>query len=513
MKNILEKIKNFLKAHPIISSIGFVILIVVVVMFFNKDDGAQRVTVERGNIIETVQSSGKTKPAEDVELGFERSGKISRANVKIGDSVTEGQSLVVLDQSEQSANLMKAQADLAIEIARLEELKQASSNGEGDPAKISNAEVALRDATSNLVEKIRDSYTRADDAVRNYSGQFFIGNPPSIVFKDYFNQGGTYVYFDVDYEAKASVLSKRTALTSTFQSWAESLQNLNSTSDLNIYTLEAKRNLETVRAFLDDLSLIVNKLEIQNSEYRSIYVGFKSDVSAARSTVGTAVANLLAAQEKFNAARLDIGVSAQGIAAQESRVLGSRAQVRSIEAEISKMNIRAPFDGVVTGLDADQGEIVSGGARVISLISKKNFQIESNVSEVNIGKINPGNSVRITMDAFPGREFFGKVSYIEPAETLVDNVVTYKVTILLNEEYPDLKSGLTANLNIETARKDDVVVIPQYAIISRDGKNYARKIENNEVVEVEITLGTRGSDGTIEVLSGLSPQDVIEVSS
>ena len=144
--------------------------------------------------------------------------------------------------------------------------------------------------------------------------------------------------------------------------------------------------------------------------------------------------------------------------------------------------------------------------------------IEANVSEVNISKIKIGNEVKIEFDSEPGVIYVGKVSYIDPAETLVDGVVNYKIRVEIEdsktEEPKDLgqiRSGLTANLQIETAREVDVLAIPNFTIVERDGKKYVNKIISpKESVEVEVETGLVGSDGLIEIKSGLIESDVVE---
>ena len=509
MKNFFKKVVVRVKKHPIIYGAILVILIIIIAtLAFKKGNGTERVQVAQGSVVETVQAAGKTKPAQDVNLGFVRGGKIDRVSVKIGDMVNAGDTLVTLDQREEYANLLRAQADLASETSRLEELKQTISLG---GVNTSSSDVALRDAKNNVIEKIRSAYTNSDDSIRNYADQFFNGAPPSFTFKDYFVENGATVYLDVNYDLKASLLRQRTQLSLTLSSWSRSISGLNQNSDAEQYLFEAKTNLAEVRSFLEGLSLAINRIEVTNNEYRSTIVGFKNDVSTARSTVNAAISSVNEAEEKYNSARLSSSGNPQTISAQESKVGASRASVQASEAALSQMVIRAPFAGLVTDSPASAGEIVSSGETVISLISQNNLEIESNVSEVNIGKVNIGNPVQITLDAFPGQQISGKVSYVEPAATIVDNVVTYKVTVAIDEQNSDLKSGLTANLAIETNRKDDVLNIPQYAVINREGKTFVKKVENKEVIEKEIVVGTRGSNGMVEVVSGISAGDTIEI--
>ena len=129
--------------------------------------------------------------------------------------------------------------------------------------------------------------------------------------------------------------------------------------------------------------------------------------------------------------------------------------------------------------------------------------------EVDIGRVAVGNNVAITIDAFPGEQFKGVVSYIDPAETIVDGVVNYKTTITFTNDDPRLRSGLTVNLFVETKHKDGVLIIPQYAVLETDQGTYALKQVSTQKTQVPITIGIRGEDGNVEVLTGLNEGDTI----
>jgi multidrug efflux pump subunit AcrA (membrane-fusion protein) len=494
MKNLFIKVKEWVKNHKIISAIIIVVVIVAVFFLGKKNSNTERIAVKVGTVVETVQASGKTKAAEDANLGFVRSGKVSKVYVKIGDSVRAGDILVALDQGEEYANLLKAQAELSSETSKLDDVQ-----------------VAFADAKLNLISKINDAYTKSDDALRNYSDQFFSGTAPSLSFRETYSSNGTNVTVTVDPALRLSLISKRSSLNDLLHEWGVSILGMGPSSDLDKYLADAKKNLNTVKIFLDELSLAVNNSAAPSQEFSTIFASQRSDVSTARTNINTALTNLLDSIGKYNSAKLEVGMRNQSISAQESKILSNKANVQASEAVLSQMIIRAPFDGLITSSDISVGEIVDPGKNVISIISKNNLEIESNVSEVNIGKIQIGNSVNITLDAFPGQVFGGKVTYIEPAATIVDNVVTYKVTVAINEQNKELKSGLTANLVIETIRKESVVNIPQYAVTSRNGKSYVQKIENNKTIETEVMLGVKGSNGIVEVLSGISEGDALEV--
>jgi multidrug efflux pump subunit AcrA (membrane-fusion protein) len=139
--------------------------------------------------------------------------------------------------------------------------------------------------------------------------------------------------------------------------------------------------------------------------------------------------------------------------------------------------------------------------------------IEANVSEVNIGKVQVGNKVKVEFDAFPGETFEGEVAYVEPAETIVDDVVNYKVRVEVKNDNDQakkvFKSGLTSNLTIETRSVDQVVAIPAYAVFEKEGKSFVNKTVGESTVEVTVEVGLRGSDGLIEIKSGLNPGDTV----
>ncbi len=494
LKSGVAKSFGFIKAHYILSSIVALAIIIPVAVSLGRGDGREFVVVKQGTIVETVRASGKIKPAEDANLGFNRGGRVLAVNVKAGDTVKAGQILVALDNSELLANLKKARAELSLQ----------DITG-------SNAEVTLADAENNLIAKINDAYTKSDDAVRNYSDQFFGGTPPSLSFKRSFVEGGATIFLNIDPKAELSVVGKRTAISKMLPEWFSMLTNLKRGSDYEVYITGAKRNLETIRVFLDELSVAINNLTVPSFEYNSIFAGFRNDISSARTNVNTAITNLIAAEEKYNSAKLDASASAGNMSTQQARVLANEANVQSIEAELTQMIIRAPFEGTITKVDLSVGEIAKAGESAISLISSNKIEIESNVSEVNIGKIKASNPVRITLDAFEGREFSGFVRHVEPAETIVDNVVTYKVVVDFKEGHSDLKSGLTANLDIETFRKDDTLIVPQFAILSEGGKTYVSKLDGGKIVKTEVETGARGSDGMIEIVSGLRAGDEIEI--
>jgi HlyD family secretion protein len=152
---------------------------------------------------------------------------------------------------------------------------------------------------------------------------------------------------------------------------------------------------------------------------------------------------------------------------------------------------------------------VAQNTPIVSVISDADLEIEANVPEVDIGKLNPGNPVSITFDAFPNETFSGSISYIDPAETIIDGVVNFKITIAFAAPSGSVRSGLTANLAIESARKDDVLFLPQFAIIEDSRGAFVQKVINDVIQEIPVTTGLRGHDGNVEIVSGVLESDSV----
>jgi HlyD family secretion protein len=105
---------------------------------------------------------------------------------------------------------------------------------------------------------------------------------------------------------------------------------------------------------------------------------------------------------------------------------------------------------------------------------------------------------------FLARHLWGSVFYIAPAETNTQGVVSYGIKISFDTPDTRLKSGLTANIDIETNTKDGVLVLPQFAILQNDQGSFVETLENNQVIQVPVKLGIQDQKGNVEVVSGVT---------
>jgi HlyD family secretion protein len=150
---------------------------------------------------------------------------------------------------------------------------------------------------------------------------------------------------------------------------------------------------------------------------------------------------------------------------------------------------------------------------VISIISQGDYQIESFIPEADISKIKIRNKASTTLDAYGSNVVFDTaIIKIDPAATVIDGVPTYKVTLRFMDQDSRIKSGMTANLDILTNQKDNVLLLPNRVLITEDDGKYVSILNpdgSGKILLKKIVVGLRGSDGNTEIISGLNEGDKV----
>ena len=199
------------------------------------------------------------------------------------------------------------------------------------------------------------------------------------------------------------------------------------------------------------------------------------------------------------------------MSAEEAKIRSVSATIANYDAQMTKSVISAPFSGTVTTQNAKLGETVAPNVPVVALMSDGVFKITANIPEVDVAKLTVGDSARVTLDAYGADVLFkATVSSIDPAETVIEGVSTYKATLRFEGRDARIRSGMTANIDISTDKRENVLYVPARSVFNKDGKKYVRVPDGQTLtVDTEVTTGLRGSDGSIEVLSGLSEGQTI----
>lgn len=180
------------------------------------------------------------------------------------------------------------------------------------------------------------------------------------------------------------------------------------------------------------------------------------------------VAQGIIAQSDFDASQTAFDSALAGIKIAEASVVQTRGALQQAETNLKNSVIRSPVDGVVISRDVDVGQTVAASFQTPTLFTiaqdLTKMQIETSVDEADISRARLGQAVAFTVDAYPERRFNGTVSQIRNAPITVQNVVTYIVVIKVDNQDQQLKPGMTANVSIETGRRDSVLKVPAAAL-------------------------------------------------
>lgn len=453
--------------------------------FHGSDKMIETVSPERADLVRIVRISGKVAPRERVDLGFEISGTVSSVPKDVGDTVLRGEALVRLDAGTKAAEIRKAEAELASAQAELNQIEGTAVY-----------ENSITNNKRSVVQAIKSAYTTASEAVYAKADQVFIDpNTFNPVIKGSFKSSGS-LYADInDGRVKAG---------ETLEKWGELVAKLPSDSYTDSELSLSKTYLTSIITFINNVSTAVNLFEVTSYMTQSEIDGYKSALLSARESLN-------AANDVFISAESGLSQTLSSVPVQVSRVEAAQAALANLQFQLGKSTLISPISGVVAAQEAKLGEALTAGASVVSVISH-DYVIETYVPEVSIAGIAVGNKASVTFDAYGSDAIFAAtVEKIDPAETIRDGVSTYKVKLAFVGKDARVRSGLTSNVEIETLRKPEVVLIPERAVAREGEESFVYVLRGESREKVAVSLGLRDSRGNVELLSELPPETQIVV--
>lgn len=520
----------------------------------NKSSTPNFVVAKRGDVVEIVSVTGQVKATEAVDLAFERGGKVSGVSVKVGDAVKGGQILASLSNADFAAQVAQASANLAAEQARLLELQKGTREEDLHIAsvRVASAAKTVQDAEKNLANVIAkadtdlhaakesaltaalDATTSAKNALLTLTDIQFVHFAGMIDQQDFVIERAKadavfYLLGAPDAGRYTNILIS-TLSGGVYGRVQDALLNQNST-DIPALLADGFFALQKVAYALDQIQITPYLTTTEKTNLSAEKTNVNLDIaalSAKKQAVVTQIilndSAILAAQTSLNTARNNLdsatadwqlkkaGATPEQIAAQQARAKAAAAQVQSAQAEIAKTVIRSPYEGIVTKTDGSPGEIIPANKAVVSMIADAQFEIEAYVPEADITKVKVNDPSQVTLDAYTSDVVFEtRVSAIDPAETVINGVNNYRIILQFAHLDPRIRSGMTANIDITTKRVENVINVPQRAVRSKDGAKYIQVLKDDKVEEVEVETGLRGSDGTLEIKSGISEKEKVVI--
>ncbi|MEM4648181.1 MAG: efflux RND transporter periplasmic adaptor subunit [Candidatus Pacearchaeota archaeon] len=444
----------------------------------NKSDlGYKIYKVERKDIKSEVSVLGKVKSFKEVNLAFEQSGKVINIYKKVGDYVKEGEKLAELDNSE-----------------ILLQIKQIESNIETNNIKLNYARENLKNNTNDLILKIKESYNKVNDAIRNKTNPLFLDDESE----------SPRLNISISKEQlKIDLPWERRVFTVLLNNWEKDLELLNEKSNLDYYLTQAKENLEKTKNFLNKIILALNST-INNDNYSSL----QNDIFLALNNINNTLVSLNNSERDYKNILKEIDLIYRNIE-------DSKINLELYKNKLEKMVLKSSINGLVVFRNVEIGEVVQPN-KVVFTISGSGFEIEANISESDIAKVKIGSIAEVTLDAFGKNELFkAQVIKIEPKEVLIEGIATYKTILRFLDSNSKIKSGMTANINILVDKKENVLVVPIKAVFEKEDKKFVKVLEKNDkniiIKEVEVKTGLKNNEGEVEIIEGLNENQEIVI--
>lgn len=469
--------------------VGGVALIAILALIVTKGQGSGDTAVEivkRQNLIRSISASGSVVSSTDLSLGFEQSKMVSSIKVSVGSKVVKGDILANLSNGNERAALTSAKGTLLAARARYNKVLEGSSNEE-----ITLAQVQLESAKKtqeNLVANARrklysDGLIADPQDTTQDSAPIISGNYSGTQEGEY---RISFTNSSID-QVRYNGLEKGTTEVDT-------LPKPLGTKGLLIAFLGSSYSANSSWKIL-----IPNK---SGSNYTANLNTYQAAIATAEAVIAEKQAEL--DLKKASARQPDVDAAL-------ADMITAQAGVDMANATLEKTILRAPADGTITSVNVKVGEIPQLGKIALSLQDVSNLYLEANINESNIKSVAIGQSVVVTFDAFTGDTYHATVSSIDPAATIENNIVNYKIKALLTET-EGIRPGMTANMIIQTAEITQVLVIPGRVIETKDGVQTVLRITDdrrNKTTSQVITTGLKGDGDLVEIQSGLGEGDRI----
>lgn len=494
-----------------ISNTWLVIIIIILIivgyygirqLFKNPLDAYEIEKITKGEVLQEISETGSVVATQDISLGFKTIGRVSSINVAVGDDVKKGDVLANLDSSQIAAQLENARA--ALDVANQQYNKLLNGSAPEDikiyEDAVASAQHDLESAYQDALDALEITYTKiynAYNVVLSAQNSYFSASDQQGIIV---SQAKNDIYENM-HDARILL---------------DKAQASRSQSDIDSALSQTAIILDNIS---NDLRVIREQCD-QTTYYSAVSSTDKSSLDTQKSYINTEAANTTSSRQTVNSYKIILQKAEDNLTSQtavprqedigiyKSQIEQAKANVNLYQSQFGDSSLGSPVDGKITRVDIKRGETISPGVSVISLLSSEPFQIKVDVYEQDIVNVKIGNNVKIDLVAFPKQTFTGKVLSVDPAETIVDNVVYYKVTIDFPEQPEGIKSGMTADVVIETNKKEDVVRVPKSVVQSINGVDNVQVINRKKIENREITTGLEGND-YYEVISGLNEGDEI----
>jgi len=360
--------------------------------------------VERGNLRNTVTATGTLQAVTTVQVGSQASGTLSALNADFNSVVKKGQVIAQLDPAVSKAQVDQARANLQQARASLQ---QSIAGVAGSRAGVSDAQAKALAASST----VQNNQSGVSSAQANLA-----------VLKAQLDDALAFLK-QQDYLMKSGVIAQR------------------------------------------DYDLANTAYKTAEARYNQAAAQLNQAVLSEQSSAGSGVAQ---SQAQVQQSQAQVQQSQAQVQQAQAQVQQAEAALRLAEVNLAHTTITSPIDGIVVSRDVNVGQTVAASLSAPTLFTIANdltqMQVIANIDQADIGLVEQAKSVKFSVDAFPGKDFDGKIQQMRLNPQNVQNVVTYNVVIDVSNPEQKLKPGMTANLTITIDERNNVLKVPNSAL-------------------------------------------------
>jgi HlyD family secretion protein len=250
-----------------------------------------------------------------------------------------------------------------------------------------------------------------------------------------------------------------------------------------------------------DIAMLPQATQLQQAtnNYNSALANYKMTAATINNdALKQAQAQLDSAQAALNQAQHNMTTSTQ---AAQAQLKSAQVAVEQAQNNLAKATLVAPFSGVVAAVNYSAGDTV-GAEPAVEIVNLSSLEVNATLSEIDVVKVKPGQTAQMTFDALPNKTYTATVAEVGPAGTITQGVVNYPVTLRVANTTGEIKPGMTANLNIDVAQADNVLMIPARAVHQQGNRKTVTVLSQGKEITVPIQTGL-SNDQSVEVTQGL----------
>lgn len=185
---------------------------------------------------------------------------------------------------------------------------------------------------------------------------------------------------------------------------------------------------------------------------------------------------------------------------------GNKARVEIKREALTKTVLNAPFDGIAGLREVSVGDVVSPGQALMSVVDIDPIKVDFRVPEIYVGELQVGQQLTLSVDAFPGESFTGKVYAVAPQIDTAGRSIQLRA--MVSNSDGRLRPGIFARVKLALKRYENAISVPEEAIVPKGNKQLVYRIKDGKVEVVPVKLGVR-HDAMVQVVEGLKTGDVV----